>query len=587
VGTASGRRQPPEADPTGLFRAGGNGPHDLSSGARLARRLVWGPGLGVVVASSVAFLELTSEFGGTRFGPFEGAEIRLGSDEAGNDITLPVSLGVAARHAKLLRQDASSLVLAPVDRDAPIYLYAKNEGSARLVSGPTALRDGDAFALVKPEGVRFVLRLLADARAVGEAAAGSEGPRASGRAGRTFAGIGEEIRRRGFAAVMTTAIGNRLQTLWQLIRSGSLFSPTYIVTGMAILSGWLLAGGSCAGAVRTNWRANALTDELSVCRAQVAQLRRNQDLDGDPTVPALAGRILGNEAIWSTTLQNDSELLAAFRDELKTVYAQQERFAWTFSDEGSAYARLKQDLELQGLPLDVVRVLAFAAAHPGRRPEWTVFPDSEGTEVCGRGPLDLTYRMAVDLGLEAMPDALVAQQLAQSSDLPEKRAKLEQTIDLAGATFAIRDDLVVSAPAARGLACLYVDGPDERTDPAAVGRALVAAIGNGAPGVPHVNDAHWIAARLYALYARDFRVKIDGLDASAAPTVQLGAMDVREARARFATDRVARLMARAAVVPCLARATGGAEEVPPWFLTKPPSLSSCGVLQMYISVNRL
>ncbi|MEN0068514.1 MAG: FHA domain-containing protein [Myxococcota bacterium] len=536
------------------------------------------------MAGSVPFLELTEEFGGTKFGPFESVEIRLGSDRGRNDISLPDKLGVAPQHAKLLRQDDASFILAPVDRDAPIYLYARNDGPARLVTGPTALRSGDAFSLVKPEGVRFVLMLERDPKAVADAKAAAEG---GDRAKRTFNGVWDEIRRRGLASVFSTALGNRLQTLWQLVRSGSLFSPVYIVTGMAIVSGWLLAGGSGVAAVRTNWRANYLTDELSECQARVERLKGSQNLDGDPTVPSLAGTILGNEDAWAKTLQNDSALLASYADQLKTVYAQQDRFAWTFEDDKSVYAKLKQDLELQNLPLDVVRVLAFAAAHPGRRPQWTMFPDSEDTEVCGRGPLDLTYRMAVALGLDAKPDALVVSQLAQSSELTEKRQALEQTITLAGTQFEIRDDLIVSAPVAKGMSCLYIDGNDARTEPAKVAEALVRLMGAGAAGVPSANDDYWIAARLYLLDAQDFRAKIDGLDRNSAPSIQMGTLQVLDSRSSFATKSVARLMARASVVPCLARARGGEAEVPKWFLTRSPSLSSCGILQMYIGVNRL
>ena len=50
------------------------------------------------------FLQLAPEFGGTKFGPFEHVEIRLGSDPANSDITLPEALGAApATHANKRR----------------------------------------------------------------------------------------------------------------------------------------------------------------------------------------------------------------------------------------------------------------------------------------------------------------------------------------------------------------------------------------------------------------------------------------------------------------------------------------------------
>ena len=51
----------------------------------------------------VTYLRLTPEFGGTRFGPFEGVEIRLGSNGEQCHIVLPESLGVFPEHVKLVR----------------------------------------------------------------------------------------------------------------------------------------------------------------------------------------------------------------------------------------------------------------------------------------------------------------------------------------------------------------------------------------------------------------------------------------------------------------------------------------------------
>ncbi|MFT4978994.1 MAG: hypothetical protein ACI8S6_004904, partial [Myxococcota bacterium] len=41
----------------------------------------------------VTYLSLTPEFGGTRFGPFEGLGVRLGADANRCHIVLPESLG--------------------------------------------------------------------------------------------------------------------------------------------------------------------------------------------------------------------------------------------------------------------------------------------------------------------------------------------------------------------------------------------------------------------------------------------------------------------------------------------------------------
>ena len=68
--------------------------------------------------SQVTYLQLSPEFGGTRFGPFRGVEIRLGSDPDANDISLPADLGVAPQHLKVLQQGENTFIIAPVDRTA-------------------------------------------------------------------------------------------------------------------------------------------------------------------------------------------------------------------------------------------------------------------------------------------------------------------------------------------------------------------------------------------------------------------------------------------------------------------------------------
>src|SRR4051794_10756500 len=103
------------------------------------------------MARAVTFLQLTPEFGGTKFGPFEGSEVRLGSDPGSSDITLPETLGVAGQHVKVLRQQDNSFILAPVDRAAPVFHYRAGTARPKQVTAPLAVAAGDAFSLVTPE----------------------------------------------------------------------------------------------------------------------------------------------------------------------------------------------------------------------------------------------------------------------------------------------------------------------------------------------------------------------------------------------------------------------------------------------------
>ena len=64
------------------------------------------------------YLNLSHEFGGGRFGPFEGLEVRLGSDRERCHVVLPESFGVTKQHCKLIRQGDGGLILAASERTA-------------------------------------------------------------------------------------------------------------------------------------------------------------------------------------------------------------------------------------------------------------------------------------------------------------------------------------------------------------------------------------------------------------------------------------------------------------------------------------
>src|SRR5688572_3538386 len=128
------------------------------------------------MARTVTFLQLAPEFGGTKFGPFDQVEVRLGSDPSNSDITLPETLGVAPQHVKLLKQQDDSFILAPVDKSAAIFHFRSGTARPKQVLAPTAIQSGDAFALVTPEGPRFYVQVEKDAKAIAAQAADSSGP---------------------------------------------------------------------------------------------------------------------------------------------------------------------------------------------------------------------------------------------------------------------------------------------------------------------------------------------------------------------------------------------------------------------------
>ncbi len=547
------------------------------------------------VPKTVTFLELAPEFGGTTFGPFEGVEIRLGSDPAQNDITLPESLGVVSAHLKLLRQEDGSLILAPVDRAAPVYLFRPGTFEPKLVTSPTAIRNGDAFSLVTPEGPRFTLMVEGDQKAIAEAARKSQGPAWARNleSSRLRRGLIEEIRRRGFAAVVSTSIGNAGIRAFSMITTGQIFRPIYIVSGIMMLSGWLFAGTAACGALRFNKQKSTVVEDLSNCKDQLEVSGvGGVPGSGDPTVPDLTSRVLGDED-WKHTLEGDAELQQAYREQLKAVLAQRARYGWAYEQQASPYTRFKAALQGAGLPPSLVRVLAFAAVQPNFEREWSLVNDSEEEEVCGRGPLDLTFRQATNLGLQAQPDALVERQVAESGDITMQRSALDATVRAAQTEERGYPDGRVSSRGADiqgGMQCLYVEGSDDRTDHNKVADSLMRKLGPSATALPDQGEFHWIASRLFTLFAQDFSaVSLEQLDfdARAAPSVKMSTLDIKDSRRSFAIRSAARLMARATAVPCFARFDKDADGIPEWFLEQPPMLGNCAILKAYVEYNRL
>lgn len=549
------------------------------------------------MARSVTFLQLAPEFGGTKFGPFEAAEIRLGSDPGSNDITLPETLGVASQHVKLLRQQDNSFIIAPVDRAAPVFHYRAGVARPKQVTAPLAVQGGDSFSLVTPEGPRFVIVVESDPRAIQAASAEASGPdwakRMQPSAAKVGRGLMAEVKRRGWAAVITTRLGNTWMRAWTMIRTGSIFSPVYIVSGMLMLSGWLFAGGSACTVFQLNKSKAQFSGQLSSCKDQLGVA---QGADGDltdPTVPDLT-RIVLEDPEWKNTVESDTDLYAAYARSLREVYAEPLKYRWVYTRKGSPYTQFAAALKSAGLPPSLVRVFAFAAASPTYERSWTLVNDSEGAEVCGRGTLGLTYRQAFNLGMTTLqPDALVESQIAGSNDLALLKEKLDSTLKEANTTFEYRTDMIqtTGADLQGGLACVYVDGTDDRTDLKAIAQAIKDKVGaSQTKNLPSEGSQFWVASRLVMFFAHEFKayeLERMAFTAGMSPSIAMSTKDVKQARRDFAVKEAARLMARAAAIPCLARFDKEQREIPEWFMKEPPKLGSCAILRAYVEYDRL
>ena len=540
------------------------------------------------MARTYTFLQLSQEFGGTRFGPFDGVEIRLGSDPGRSDITLPEGLGVAPEHVKILIQTDGSFIIAPVDRAAAVFHWRAGSNRSRQVAAPMAVQAGDGFSLGTAEGPRFFIQTVAEKQAK-EAAAESEGPKF----GRNLnsGGIFNEIKRRGLGSVLTSSGGRLVYNWWTFAKTGQMFAPTYVVAFLLLASGWVFAGGASCTAFNFNSTKGKTAVQLTNCRDQ---LGIGSSDEGGPTVPGLTRKILVDRE-WQTTIQADKDLYKAYADALRVIFAEPSRYQWAYTQKGGTFARYREALEATGMPPDLVRVMAYSAAMPGfgQARDWSLVEDSEDEEVCGRGPLALTYAQGRRLGLSNLQlDAMVERAVAQSNDLAPQKEALVSTASRIDDPTQFDEDLVKSAGAVfqGGVECLYVDGEDDRTNINLIAQRVQAELGASiSRGLPREGEAHWIAARVTRLYAMDFRRGYDELDFDARqePSTAMKTQSIKAGRAAYAIKAAGEVIARAVAIPCLATLDKEVSAKPPQFMGELPNLGHCAIVRAFVEYDRL
>jgi hypothetical protein len=203
-----------------------------------------------------AFVSLTRAFGGTRFGPFDGPYVALGSDPEQCHIVLPRELGVYPVHAWLTIEDGGTFVLQPAEQRATVYSHA--HGTPMPLTTAVRLGSSQQFSLVSPDGARFIVEYAAPqadhgwqqgmpvaARGQGDRSSpGGSGPRIGGRRMPTAGDLAAEARRQAGVHLMTGPLA-QFSHLFHRLQSGALFQPRYIIGALVALGGVLFTG--CTG----------------------------------------------------------------------------------------------------------------------------------------------------------------------------------------------------------------------------------------------------------------------------------------------------------------------------------------------------
>ncbi|MFZ5480778.1 MAG: hypothetical protein ACOZNI_28720 [Myxococcota bacterium] len=532
----------------------------------------------------VLYLVLSPEFGGTRFGPFEGIEARLGSNKERCHITLPEALGVAKEHCKVIRQGGTNMILAPSERTAAVFLWKGDARRPMQVQTPTAVRPGDSFSLVTPDGPRFLIELgelPAEVKAA-RAPASRRGPR-----GLTAGRLADEAKRMGIARLLTygpLAIANRA---WYFVKSGTIWQPRYIILGTIMLFGYLTSGVASCTAFKFKSDVFSAEKKLENCKSDLAYA---EDMGKDVenfAFDQLASRIIGVNSV-GNAMKKDPQLLDKVKAEAKKIAANPEWYAWMLDEQSARveeFAKWRERVDKsEELDPDTKKLVPWLAAQKQRlKGSWDKVLDSKEIEVCGRGPIRMTYRQGRNLGLDSVQlDAYVAGDATQIvEDVGEKTKLLGRTAEAAGEPQPDGNLASTAENLRQGVStCVYAEGDDDRENASKVLSMLHDQIGKDAKLVPDVDNAFGPVARVAKYFAADVP-SAKFTDAKTSPIDfskgnPMGALADLPGGS-WVVDRTAEVIARALVIPCDAALNGDKGKLEAVFGTL-PSAVPCLVL---------
>ncbi len=521
------------------------------------------------------YLQLTPAFGGTRFGPFEGVEVNLGSSPD-CDIVIPEDFGVAPHHVKVLRQEGMGLIIAPVERTAAVYVWKGGAQRPQQIATPVAVNHGDEFSLATPEGPRFNVQL----DELPEEMKRQRDPLAGlGRVKPSGADLKKETRRQILFRIFATGPGQLFLSTWQMIKSGKLFTPRYLVAGAAIFGGYIFGGVQSCSKGEMQFEFAEASEELEDCKQQNEFNEGNQ---GSFTFPGLAKNITGADTI-GLALTSDDELAARVRERAAAIFSAPSRYDWlTNPSKGSKkrawFMAFRENLvKADDLPKGSPKVMAFMAARPGVTSKgWSVSSDSRGATTCGRGPLGLTWRQARALGMEARLDGVIegSPRGWETDEFESKRLDLlNETARMAGVDDPpdLADEFEADlATVQQGLqTCLYVEGEDQRDTKSIRSsvRTLERRLKKDAKGLPRGTDPAAIPARIAAVYAADIP-GVDFTKSRSRPDMSQGKVSqsttlLEDKGGAWILNQTAEVLARSIALPCVAvlsMKTTGADE---------------------------
>jgi hypothetical protein len=186
------------------------------------------------------WLQLPPEMGGTRFGPFRGGIVQIGTDNAQCQIVLQANTGIAPVHVTVAVQGPGSYLVQPIQRGFGLFLVRAGGGMSPVAAAVQASA-GDTLVVGTPAGPRFTLSYEETATQ----ATAPRGQKARGGASGFAGKMGQEMMRQQKARwLMRNPLYREYYRLSHRYRSGALTNPR-------VLAGLLLGGAGALFALGT------------------------------------------------------------------------------------------------------------------------------------------------------------------------------------------------------------------------------------------------------------------------------------------------------------------------------------------------
>lgn len=501
----------------------------------------------------VLYLVLAPEFGGTRFGPFEGLDVRVGSEASRSDIVVPESLGARPAHVRVTRQGSQrSWLLSPAERSAVVHAWLGGARRPVQITTATAVQPGDSFSLGTPDGPRFTLELAPLPPEVIAARKPKPKPRRYG-IGVWFS----EIRRLFMARLYTFSFVSLGARAWYAVTSGAIFHPRILLPMLAILSGYSACGASSCAAMRYRSQVQTATRKAEDCGQNLAVA---QAMGGDAveeyTFDQIVGKVTGSLEL-ARAVQNDPTFAGLVKDEARRVSLDTTGYRWLTAGGAAqaAFANWRERITaVDAIDQGTRGLLPYLAATPGRlQGDWDRAVGLRDDYVCTRGPLRLTWTQGRNLGLQVALDAYTPGD-ASAIEPSGRMAMIAKTAAAAGVPL-LGDVPTTAEVLSEGRAsCVSATDPDDRSNLGRLVSMVTEQVGRKASGVPPPEDAFGTVARIAKLQAADipevdWAARPPPLDLSnGSPTSALKNVPGGD----VVVQRTAAVVARALVLPCKA-----------------------------------